>query len=103
VVLAPDGEAQRAEQDQASDGQGETQHEQRGEHLGSPPGRGGGEQQRESKDSGRPAGEPGGAAAVAGGALVVASPGDPGEALAAVAVWFVVAGTARAGVPPGGD
>jgi len=102
VVLAPDGEAQRAEQDQASDSQGQTEHEERSEHLGSPPGRGGGEQERESKDSGGPAGVTGRAAVVPGRVAVVASPGDPGEALAAVAVRFVVAGTARAGVPPGG-
>jgi hypothetical protein len=102
VVLAPDGEAYRAEQEQASDSEGNTEDEQGSEHLGSPPGCGGGEQEPESEDAGGPAGVADGAAAMAGRVAVVASPGDPGEALAAVAVRFVVAGTAWAGVPPGG-
>jgi hypothetical protein len=33
AVLSPDGEAQRAEQDQASDGQHKTGHDHGGQHL----------------------------------------------------------------------
>jgi hypothetical protein len=61
------------------------------------------EQKGESKDSGSSAYVAGGAASVAGSVLVVVSPCDPGEALAAVSVRLVVAGTAWAGVPPGDD